>query len=104
MSKNRVDINEISIDIALQKNETSSLAENLVKVNQGMSKNKATMKEISEGRVLEQKRISYSITKTELFKLTFQGGKRVAGSRGPAKLPVNVIILMNCYRLNANID
>ena len=58
VSKNRVDINETSIDIALQKNETSSLADNLVKLNQGMSKNQATMKEISEGRVLQQKRIS----------------------------------------------
>lgn len=54
--------------------------------------------------LIGQERIFYSITKTELFKLTFQRGKRVAGSRGPAKLPVNVIILMNCYRLNANID
>lgn len=54
--------------------------------------------------LMGQERIFYSITKTELFKLTFQRGKRVAGSRGPAKLPVNVIILMNCYRLNANID
>lgn len=54
--------------------------------------------------LIGQERISYSITKTELFKLTFQRGKRVAGSRSPAKLPVNVIILMNCYRLNANID
>lgn len=54
--------------------------------------------------LIGQERIFYSITKTELFKLTFQRGKRVAGSRGPTKLPVNVIILMNCYRLNANID
>lgn len=54
--------------------------------------------------LIGHERISYSITKTELFKLTFQRGKRVAGSQGPTKLPVNVIILMNCYRLNANID
>lgn len=54
--------------------------------------------------LIGQERIFYSITKTELFKLTFQRGKRVAGSWSPTKLPVNVIILMNCYRVNANID
>lgn len=39
-------------------------------------------------------RIFYSITKTELFKLTFQKGKRVAGSGGAAELP------RKCHNIN----
>lgn len=39
-------------------------------------------------------RIFYSITKTELFKLTFPKGKRVAGSGGAARLP------RKCHNIN----
>ena len=75
VSKNRVDIGEISRDMALQRNRTSSLAEDYVKVTQDLAANgiqtssmAEDIKEISEG-VAQQADKTSSLAK----KVTAQG-------------------------------